>query len=338
MKKSLKVFLIISVCLVSAGIVLIAAALIMGVNLYQPVEIHSEEIEALLSAEFTDFGSEETAGQVVTGDVISDEIRSLDIDWPCGKVEILVTGEDKIALSETASVPIPDNQRFVKSIRGNELVIEYMPEQILQLSVPDKVLTVYLPEAYAAQMQTIKVSVASADCTVSGITGDKFVFDSASGGLQAADMILNYLSADTASGNVTFSGSVSEIICNAASGDIQIHQTNANGKAEAETASGEITLTGAYAQVDLDSASGKVSVSSSTAIRELEIDTASGDVSLRIPSNSAFELEFETASGKFISDLPVSLRGDSYTLNQGGPEFEVSTTSGSLTVLPYVEK
>ena len=319
MKKSGKVLLIIAACLVSAGIFMIGASLFMGVSLTEPISVSHDFIPLVVTQSEIVVSKSET--EVLQDDSItSDQICSLNISWTSGDVIILVTDDEKIGLSESSAAVLEDNFKMVKTVQGNELIIQYMDKQIILGSVPSKTLTVHLPKSYAEEMQTIKVSTASADLTVSGVVADKLIFDSASGNLEATDMVLDYLNADTTSG------------------DVQIEQSNSNCRAEVETTSGVITLTGAYSEADLDTTSGDVAISSFSALRELEIETTSGNVTLTVPSGSAFELEFDTASGKFTGDLPVALRGDSYTLNGGGPEFEVSTTSGSLTLMPYVEK
>ena len=337
MKKSGKVLLIIAACLVSAGIFMIGASLFMGVSLTEPISVSHDFIPLVVTQSEIVVSKSET--EVLQDDSItSDQIRSLNISWTSGDVIILVTDDEKIGLSESSAAVLEDNFKMVKTVQGNELIIQYMDKQIILGSVPSKTLTVHLPKSYAEEMQTIKVSTASADLTVSGVVADKLIFDSASGNLEATDMVLNYLNADTTSGYITVSGSLAGFRCDYTSGNVQIVQNNSNCRAEVETTSGVITLSGAYSEADLDTTSGDVAISSFSALRELEIETTSGNVTLTVPSGSAFELEFDTGSGKFISDLPVSFRGDSYVFNKGGPEFEVSTASGSLTVLPYVEK
>jgi len=342
MSKFFKVILILAAVCVSVGILLIGIGIVTGASLNDAVESGQLSITAedIIPAQYIEEYWEHPA-QPAEGETAapvtepSDDVRSVTIDWASGSIHIVIGDGDKIGVAESAAVTISENHRMVTSVVGNELHIKDFESVISIGSHPSKDLTVFIPATSASKMQTIKINAASADCTVSGITADQLIFNSASGSLEATDMVLNFMSADTSSGNVTVSGSISAFKCDTTSGDILITQTGASCEAEAESTSGDISLAGNYSGVDADSTSGNVAVSSAVALRELEIETTSGDVTLSVSANSAFELEFETSSGRFNCDLPVAYRGDCYILNQGGPEFEVSTTSGSLTINAY---
>jgi DUF4097 and DUF4098 domain-containing protein YvlB len=71
---------------------------------------------------------------------------------------------------------------------------------------------------------------------------------------------------------------------------------------------------------------------------DLNVNTFSGDVSLRLPDNARGRIDFDTFSGTFKSDLPVTLstsskrnfRGD---LNGGGTtDFRLKTFSGDVNI------
>lgn len=342
MSKFFKVILILAAVCVSVGILLIGIGIVTGASLNDAVESGQLSITAedIIPAQYIEEHWEHLA-QPTKGETAapvtepSDDVRSVTIDWASGSIHIVIGDGDRIGVAESAAVTISDNDRMVASVVGNELHIKDFESVISIGSHPSKDLTVFIPATSASKMQTIKINAASADCTVSGITADQLIFNSASGSLEATDMVLNFMSADTSSGNVTVSGSISAFKCDTTSGDILITQTGASCEAEAESTSGDISLAGNYSGVDADSTSGNVAVSSAVALRELEIETTSGDVSLWLPENSSFGLEFERTSGGFSSELPLSVFGDSYVLGSGGPEFEVSTTSGSLNIYAY---
>ncbi len=70
----------------------------------------------------------------------------------------------------------------------------------------------------------------------------------------------------------------------------------------------------------------------------LNVNTFSGGVTLRLPATARGDIEFDTFSGKFNSDLPVALSSSSRrnfrgTLNGGGnAEFRLKTFSGDVTI------
>ena len=71
---------------------------------------------------------------------------------------------------------------------------------------------------------------------------------------------------------------------------------------------------------------------------DLDIKTFSGSVRLRLPANAKGNVDFNTFSGRFESDLPVTLNSSSRrdfrgALNGGGSsDFRLKTFSGDVTI------
>ena len=71
---------------------------------------------------------------------------------------------------------------------------------------------------------------------------------------------------------------------------------------------------------------------------DMSVNTFSGDVTLRLPSNARGDITFDSFSGSFNSDLPVTLSSNSKrnfrgTLNGGGnTDFRLNTFSGSVRI------
>jgi len=71
---------------------------------------------------------------------------------------------------------------------------------------------------------------------------------------------------------------------------------------------------------------------------DLEVKTFSGDVRMRLPQNAKGNIDFNSFSGSFESDLPVTLNSSSRrnfrgTLNGGGGgDFRLKTFSGDVTI------
>ncbi|MBQ6798995.1 MAG: DUF4097 family beta strand repeat protein [Oscillospiraceae bacterium] len=323
MKKGLKILLIVSAVLIVAGMSLIVTGVVSGAGLrdvylsvgddlpFATVPQSTEETVEIIPAKEPD------AAQMVGSD---DSIVSLDIDWISGSVEFVIHEEDHFGFSEHADVPIEDAYRMVLNRKGNTLEVDYTEKIPLIGSVPTKHLTVYVPASKAAAMNEIRLSVTSAEVMISGISADKLIVSSVSGDVQADNMTLRYVSIGTTSG------------------EVWLTQEGTSCTAEVNTTSGNIDLSGNYQELDAETTSGEVSISLVIPAQELEIDTTSGDVRLQIPADMSLELEYESVSGDFKSDLPMSYRDESYVLNGGGAEYEVSTVSGDLTVSGYVDK
>jgi DUF4097 and DUF4098 domain-containing protein YvlB len=71
---------------------------------------------------------------------------------------------------------------------------------------------------------------------------------------------------------------------------------------------------------------------------DLDVNTFSGDVTLRLPDNARGDITFDSFSGSFNSDLPVTLSSSSKrnfrgALNGGGnTDFKLHTFSGDVTI------
>jgi DUF4097 and DUF4098 domain-containing protein YvlB len=124
----------------------------------------------------------------------------------------------------------------------------------------------------------------------------------------------------TFSAPVTVTGVRGDLIVDGFSSDIRL--TDVGGPMRVKTFSGGVEVE-APAWSDGD---------------DLNVNTFSGGVTLRLPANARGDLEFDTFSGKFNSDLPVALSTSSRrnfrgTLNGGGnAEFRLKTFSGDVSI------
>ena len=156
----------------------------------------------------------------------------------------------------------------------------------------------------------------------------------------------------TTSGTMRLYGAFDEVSFSSTSGDIYAEGTA--DTVDADAISGTITLTGSYRDINADTTSGTilleirdvapeldagttsadVIIRSEIAPTELDIDTTSGGVELAIPGGSSFTLDFDTTSGDFKSDLPLTMKGSDLYSGDGSAEYSISTTSGSLKLRP----
>lgn len=116
--------------------------------------------------------------------------------------------------------------------------------------------------------------------------------------------------------------------------------TGVRGRLEVEGFSSAITLREVSGPMRLKTFSADVEVlaESWTDGDDLEINTFSGDVRLRLPANARGRINFNSFSGRFESDLPVTLQSSSRRnfrgeLNGGGStDFRLKTFSGSVNI------
>ncbi len=116
--------------------------------------------------------------------------------------------------------------------------------------------------------------------------------------------------------------------------------TGLRGDLTVDGFSSDIHLTDVAGPLRVKTFSGEVAVQASSWKEgdDVKIDTFSGGVTLRLPENARGDISFDTFSGQFKSDLPVTLSSSSRrnfrgTLNGGGTgDFRLKTFSGDVSI------
>ncbi|MGH9199924.1 MAG: DUF4097 family beta strand repeat-containing protein [Vicinamibacterales bacterium] len=107
-----------------------------------------------------------------------------------------------------------------------------------------------------------------------------------------------------------------------------------------KTFSAPVTVTGVSGRLNVDSFSASVRIEASDWAdgNDLDINTFSGGIILRMPDSARGELDFNSFSGEFESDLPVTLQSSGRrnfrgALNGGGStDFRLKTFSGDVSI------
>lgn len=286
--------------------------------------------------------------------VPAEGIRSVEVNWDSGWVDILTDKGDDIRFIEQGKDITEDTALRWYSVNG-VLTIRYCRNG--QVVGQNKSLTLTLPASLAGDMDRLTVDVASADVTLNGaaIRAKELVLDGASGNVTAEIGRADAVTLGSASGNHTFTGSfdrleadgassemmvsgtsdASYIRADTSSGNVQIRMRGRVELCELDTASGRAEFYGEAGELEIDTASGDVTVDSTGFLcpNKLDADTASGDVTLRVGADAGFVLDFDTASGKLTSDLGFAFGPDGeYIAGNGAARFEVDTASGDLHI------
>ena len=290
------------------------------------------------------------AGKYTSGDAeISKAVSNLDIDWLDGTVIILYHNGHTVELSERSDGSVSENLRMRWRLDGDTLRIRYSKPGRLPKRLPNKELTVMLPEDIA--LNDVAISAASAAVSIPAIHADHLDLDVTSGNINAAAKVKT-VSAETTSGHIDLhiTDSVKEVSAVTTSGSVTIDAGNAD-RFTAESTSGSIRVTlknvGDFKasstsgdifaeilkakQADFDSTSGDMQLSISK-LGSLKMETTSGSVQAALPSIPGFTADLETASGQINYKLPLTKQGGSYVCGDGSGEVEIHTTSGSITI------
>ena len=114
----------------------------------------------------------------------------------------------------------------------------------------------------------------------------------------------------------------------------------AKTRLDIKTFSADVTVTGVSASQNIDGFSSDVIIESTDfgEGNDIDVNTFSGSVRLRLPASARGTIDFNSFSGRFESDLPVTLNTSSRrnfrgTLNGGGPgDFRLKTFSGDVSI------
>jgi DUF4097 and DUF4098 domain-containing protein YvlB len=206
----------------------------------------------------------------------------------------------------------------------------------------------------------------SVDYEVNVPRGTRVTIESISGGVTIDD-VDGETRVEVVSGALLLTALSRLVEAEAVSGNIQLTDVASSDGLSVETISGALTLDGITApRLEAQSVSGTISLSRVDASRmeinavsgavtfegalavdgRYEFESHSGAVRLTVPDNTGFELEAESFSGTFNSDLPI-LVGDGTqsatifdgglqtiegTAGGGGARLEIATFSGNITI------
>jgi hypothetical protein len=119
-----------------------------------------------------------------------------------------------------------------------------------------------------------------------------------------------------------------------------INVTGVSGPLTVDGFSSEVRLTDVAGPVRVKTFSGNISVASRSWSDgdEVRLETFSADMTVRLPDNARGDLEFDSFSGSFNSELPVTMNSSSKrafrgSLNGGGStDFRLKTFSGDVNI------
>jgi DUF4097 and DUF4098 domain-containing protein YvlB len=145
----------------------------------------------------------------------------------------------------------------------------------------------------------------------------------------------------TASGNISVRGVTgSRVRLNTASGDVTLEQVG--GDIHASTASGSVRVREAAGTVNASSASGDVDVEVTRleGAGDMRFSTASGDVNVRLPSSLDARVHLSTASGSLDTNFPLQIEDDEHrsgrsargNLGSGARRLSITSASGNVSL------
>lgn len=275
MKKSTKIILMISICLISVGIVLSAIGRFAGAS---PRHIL---FDGLWNASFRygdDFDNDFEENN--TYHVSDASINSIDIDWISGRVTVIPYDGDDIVIREKSKGKIDEENCLRYRISGDTLEINYF-RQTAEFNFTGSI-------NYSKQLE-IKVPRALAKSL------DELNFDAVSADLNIRDLHIASLDVDTTSGNLLGKNIEAKYVnMGTVSGDMKVTYTSCPKELNMDSTSGDCTISlpkGSSVTAELDSVSGDFSSEFSTRYEEDDV---------YIIGSGECEFSVSTVSGDFV--------------------------------------
>lgn len=307
----------------------------------------------LLAAAVMELLPDALAEQYKTGDAeISAPVKSLEINWTSGKVNIGHHSGSSIIISEKAVGRIRDDQRMCWALDGDTLRIQFQKPgfHLFSFLSSKKELTVLLPED--SELKNINLTVTSADIIIptlrvgslklkatSGDVHATVYTESIKGQLTSGDIELQVMNqpeeieVGSTSGNITLeaAGARDRIKLDATSGSIHA-AVNQTRKFKASSTSGNIhAVIGEAKETEISSTSGRIVVEIAR-MDELDVHNTSGGVTAFLPATPGYTARITTTSGHIDNKMSTFIQGKDFVCGDGSGKVKIHTTSGNIMI------
>ena len=244
-------------------------------------------------------------------------IKSLDINWTSGEVNVEQGESDKIIITEECSSNVIED-RMCWNVDENGRLSVYSSKKSKVFfgfsfnSDESKVLTVKVPKNMS--FDSFYISSASADIKIYFADADKVVLETASGDINAEKIMADEADITNVSGDI-------EAICQQAD------------RVTVGTVSGNAVLNGVFRDLDAESVSGALSIYAESDGVDIDSESVSGKITVSLPEDiSGFTAKYESVSGLFESDFVGMSKDDSFVYGDGRAEISMETVSGNMVV------
>ncbi|MDO5401121.1 MAG: DUF4097 family beta strand repeat-containing protein [Eubacteriales bacterium] len=231
---------------------------------------------------------------------IYESITALDISWPSGEVLIQPGDVDgfEVRYGEApVDIAVTDKGRL-KIHHESQL-----------LSFKEHDLTVTVP--MGLPLREVEIETGSASVTLDGLTGE-----------------IQELEIDTASGGCTLNGlTVGELELDTGSGPCQLENLTVDALG-VDTTSGKVSFTGSLSRLDFEGASGPLTAVIQSCPKKLDLETVSANLDITLPADCGLTLDFEGRSGKLSTDFDTKSAGNSRIYGDGQCKVQIETASG----------
>lgn len=273
-----------------------------------------------------------------TWDPTEDEVDGFDINWVNGRVELKVSSDNMIRITESADRELDEADRMKLSYSGGTLKINWGSAWITFSIFENrrKDLVIEVPREIAGKLEKLNCTTTSGPIDISGFTAEDLNISSTSGKLELSDLKGDSADISTTSGDITLEKiSLSDSLStNTVSGKTQLSGVKAES-ADLDTVSGAIKIEGTVKELSTNGISAVVSAELSRCPDSVNMNSVSGSLILYLPENEGFEVNYSSVSGSFTSEFPTTGstgKSGRAMYASGESSFSFSTTSGDINI------
>lgn len=224
---------------------------------------------------------------------VNESVSDIKINWINGSVCLSYNDDNCIKIIERTKRVISSSEQVDYYVDGGVLYINYARTNRVHSSL-DKYLAVSIPR----------------------------------------NILLGAISCSTVSGDILLENMQAiSIACSSTSGSISCSIPGNCEIFTASSTSGSINVAADYIEeFSISSVSGSVNYAVNFMSDEGYIETTSGSIDVKFPSNDGFCASIYNVSGSFISEFPMSRRGNLYTYKNQDRYYTFETVSGSISL------
>lgn len=269
----------------------------------------------------------------------SAQISAIDIEWVSGPVELRPWDGDRINVTEYAKRPLNEGQRLDMSVQADGVLrIRWTREKAFwkNMFMVNKHLVVEVPKGLAQKLEKLNIKTVSGSVGILGISGEDFSLTSTSGAVSACDGAAEKLKLNSVSGSVKVERfSAEKLDLNTTSGRLSAEGFEAE-KAKLNTVSGAVRAYGSAESLDINSVSGSLELLLGACPEDAKLKTVSGRITVGVPENQGFTAKYNSVSGGFRTDFPVTgnlgNKSGKAVYGSGETQFSLNTMSGGMEI------
>lgn len=237
----------------------------------------------------------------------ADTVKSVEIYWRSGEVEIVESDSAELSVRESGG-ELPEDTAMHYLLEDGTLRIRFCESGAkIQVNPNDKHLTIEVPKGINLSIYTTSAPVKADTLEQNSILISAYSGSTELGTVEAESLVLS-----SSSGAIHADSIFAQTLeCNTISGSVHIG-TLAADAIEVDTTSGSVDL--------------GLSAASQVAIR-----TTSGKTTLRLPEGGA-EIAYTASSGKLHTEMTFERKGDLYVFGNGESKITVDSSSGNLDI------